>query len=55
MDEVVIGQADDDKLTVTLKGDPKEIVKVLVHGLPYEAVVQLRDEMVRKLAARKPQ
>ena len=50
--EIHVGNAADDKLSITMRGEATEIVKVLTNGLPREALEQLRDAMEAELARR---
>jgi hypothetical protein len=43
----------DEMLEVTMRGKAEEIVKVLVNGLPREALEQVRDAMTDELAIRR--
>ena len=43
----------DDEIGVTMRGNAADIIKVLVHGLPYEAVLQLNEAIARELEVRK--
>lgn len=53
VETIAIGQAEDNKLTITLRGDAEALIKVLINGLPREALIQINDALVRELDARK--
>lgn len=52
IEEIDIKDAKDGDLEVTLRGKAEEVVKVLVGGLPFEALEQVRDAMQEELAKR---
>ena len=53
IEQIAVGNAPDDKMTVTLRGEATELVQVLVHGLPREALLALFDAINEELSARK--
>lgn len=53
MESIVIGNAEGDGLTVTMRGDTATIIKVLVNGLPREALVQLSESIRQELSRRR--
>lgn len=52
IEQIEVGNATDDKLQITLRGDATEIVKALVNGLPREALLALKEALDTELAAR---
>lgn len=52
--EIMEGQdADGIEVSVKLKGDPGAVIQALCHGLPREALEQLRDALGAELAKRR--
>lgn len=51
--ELKIGNAEGDGLTITMRGETAQIINVLIHGLPPEALKQLHDAIQAELIARK--
>lgn len=52
IETIQIGNATDDQLSVTLKGSATDIIRVLVNGLPREALQQINDAIVAELDTR---
>jgi hypothetical protein len=50
--EIVVGVATENELTVTLKGKADAIVRVLVGGLPHDALMCLNQAVNAELRAR---
>ena len=46
-------EADELGVTLSIKGQPSEVIKVLVDGLPREALIQLKDAFEAEVAKRK--
>lgn len=54
IEQIKVGNVPDDKLavTLTLKGDPHDVIAALANGLPREALEKLRDALEDELQAR---
>lgn len=54
IEQIHVGNVPDDKLavTITLKGDPNDVITALANGLPREALEKLRDALEDELQAR---
>ena len=53
IDAISIGPAPDDQLTITMRGSTESVIKVLVHGLKRESLLQLNDALTSELALRR--
>jgi hypothetical protein len=53
IETIEIGNAKDNQIAVTLRGEPEQVIKALVSGLSREALQQINDALVDELARRK--
>jgi len=53
IEAIEIGNGEGELMTVTMRGTAENIVKVLVEGLPREALEQIRDAMSAELVKRR--